>query len=232
MKSLTLLIIAGNILFAFPVLSQDIKIDTIKSQSTANDQFKENLKESVDDFESSKNMNELVSAANRLSLIANKFKDQWSANYYACYSLTVLSYVEKEAKKKDAYLDEAEVYLSKAFSEFKTEYDEFYVLKAMLANARLAVQPALRYKKYGDLFNENTEKAMSLNPGNPRIYYLKGNSLFYTPKMFGGGAKNALTQFEKAETLFKNESKDDIYKPYWGEIQNNQMIEKCKGEIK
>ena len=120
MKSLTLLIIAGNILFAFPVLSQDIKIDTIKSQSTANDQFKEDLKESVDDFESAKNINELVSAANRLSLIANKFKDQWSANYYACYSLTVLSYVEKEAKKKDAYLDEAEVYLSKAFSEFNS----------------------------------------------------------------------------------------------------------------
>jgi hypothetical protein len=50
--------------------------------------------------------------------------------------------------------------------------------------------------------------------------------------MFGGGAKNALPDFEKAETLFKNESKDDIYKPYWGEVQNQQMLDKCRKEIK
>jgi len=94
------------------------------------------------------------------------------------------------------------------------------------------VQPATRYKKFGDLFNENIEKAKSLQPNNPRIYYLKGNSVYYTPKMFGGGAKNALSYFEKADPLFKNESKDDIFKPYWGEKQNNQMIKKCKAEIK
>jgi len=232
MKKLTFLCIAGSILFTMSVRSQENKIDTIRSSATATDQFKEDLKAGVEDFDASKSMNECVSAGNHLALIARKYPEQWAANYYACYSLTVLSYIEKDAKKKDAYLDDAEVFLNNAFSDYKTESDELYVLKAMFANARLAVQPAMRYKKFGDLFNENIEKAKTIQPDNPRIYYLKGNSVYYTPKMFGGGAKNALPEFEKAETLFAKESKDDIYKPFWGEKQNDEMITKCKEEMK
>ena len=232
MKKLTFLLIAGSILIAMPVRSQENKIDTIRSTSTTTDQFKEDLKAGVEDFDASKDMNEWVSASNHLGLIAKKYPEQWAANYYACYSLTVLSYIEKDAKKKDAYLDDAEVFLNNAISDYKTESDELYVLKAMFANARLAVHPAMRYKKFGDLFNEDIEKAKTIQPDNPRIYYLKGNSVYYTPKMFGGGAKNALPEFEKAEELFTKESKDDIYKPFWGEKQNLEMIAKCKGEMK
>jgi len=232
MKKLTFLFIASNLLFVMPVISQEMKIDTIKSISTADQQFKEDLKASVDDFDSAKNMSEWVAASNHLGLIATNYSDQWAANYYACYSLTVLSYIEKDAKKRDAYLDNAEVFLNKAISDFKAENDELYVLNAMHASARLSVQPASRYKKFGDLFNVNIEKAKALQPNNPRIYYLKGNSLFYTPKMFGGGAKKAMVEFEKAESLYESESKDDIFKPYWGERQNEQMLEKCKAEIK
>jgi len=232
MKKLTILIIASGMFFAMPVKSQEAKVDTLKSTSTDIRQLKEDLKAGVDDFDSAKNMNEWVSASNHLALIAKKYTAQWAANYYACYSLTVLSYIEKDAKKKDAYLDDAEVFLNKAISEYKTENVELYILKAMFANARLAVQPALRYKKYGDVFNENIEKAKSLQPDNPRIYYLKGNSVYYTPKMFGGGARNALVQFEKAEALYKKESKEDIFKPYWGEEQNKLMAAKCRAEIK
>ena len=232
MKKLTFLIIASCMSLAVPVKSQEIKTDTLKSATTTTGLLKEDLKAGVDDFDSAKNMNEWVAASNHLGLIAKKYSDEWAANYYACYSLTVLSYMEKDSKKKDAYLDDAELFLNKAITEYKKDYDELYVLKAMFANARLAVQPAMRYKKYGDMFNENIEKAKSLRPDNPRIYYLKGNSLYYTPKMFGGGAKNALVQFEKAEELYKNDAKDYIFKPYWGENQNKLMVAKCRAEMK
>jgi hypothetical protein len=48
--------------------------------------------------------------------------------------------------------------------------------------------------------------------------------------MFGGGAKNALTFFEKANELYKNESSNDILKPYWGKKQNSDMLVQCKKE--
>ncbi len=238
MKKIKLLTIAISILFAKHVYSQEAS-DTLKKlqpdsiiASSTNKELNDEIKPSLDNFDTAKILNDMVTASNRLVLIANKWPDQWVANYYACYSLTVLSYIEKDDKVRDAYLDNAELYLNKAKSEYKNEYDEIYVLAAMVANARLAVKPGSRYKKYGDLFNANIDKAKQLQPANPRIYYLQGNSVYYTPKMFGGGAKKAVEYFEKAATFYQNEKKDDVYKPYWGKIQNEGMLKKCRDENK
>src|SRR5208283_987826 len=169
--------------------------DTILSK-TPEDEFKEDLTSGFQDFDTAKNLNEMMSASNRLGLIAKKWPDQWTANYYAGYSLIILSYIEKDDKKKDAYLDDAELLVKKAKEEYNKSYDELYVLEALLANARLAVKPMSRYKKQGDLFNQNLDTAKTLQPDNPRIYYLLGTSFYYTPKMFGGGTEKARPYFE------------------------------------
>jgi hypothetical protein len=200
--------------------------------STYDPGFKEALIPTLQSFDSAKVFPEMMAATNRFGLIAKKWDHTWAAQYYAGYSLIVLSYVEKEQKNKDPYLDEAEKFLNSAWTLTKTDSTEMYVLAAMLANARLAVMPAARFKKFGDLFNSNIEKAKKYWAENPRIYYLQGTSVFYTPKMFGGGASNALLYFEKAETYFQNEKVTDIVKPHWGRKQNLDMIVQCKKEIK
>jgi hypothetical protein len=198
------------------------------STSVGIDEFRSILSSSYWAFDSAKSLNEMYSVSNRLGLISNKYNDQWAAQYYAGYSLTVLSYIDKDDKKRDTYLDEAEKLSEKAKQLYKTESDELYILDAMIANARLAVKPSSRYKKFGDIFNSNLEKAKNIRPNNPRIYYLQGTSVFYTPKFFGGGAKNAISYFEKADTLFQPEKHEDIFKPFWGKKQNDEMLKKCK----
>ena len=207
----------------------DHPIDTVISPV---DEFKATLLETYASFDTAKGMNEMVTASNKLELIARKYNTEWAAQYYAGLCLTILSYIEKDEKKRDAYIDKAEGLSDKAKELYKSEYDEIYVLEAMIANARLAVKPGSRYKKYGDIFNANIEKAKNLRPENPRIYYLQGTSVYYTPKFFGGGAKNAQPYFEKADALYQNEKHDDIYKPYWGKKQNTDLLKKCKDENK
>jgi hypothetical protein len=106
--------------------------------------------------------------------------------------------------------------------------DELYILAAMIANTSLAVKPGGRYKKYGEIFNAYIDSAKTLNSDNPRIYYLQGNSIFYTSKLFGGGAKKALPYYEKAVLLYQNEKAGNILSPYWGRKQNEGMLKKCK----
>lgn len=175
-----------------------------------------------------------LNQSNRLVLIAKKFNDQWSASYYAALSKILLNYDEKDGAKKDAYLDEAEDFLNTAASlsnkEDKGQQSEIYALKAMIANARIGVNPQKRYKEYGKVFEENLEQAKTNNADNPRIYFLKGTSVFYTPKFFGGGKKNAVTYFEKAAGLFEKEKKDDITVPSWGSEVNADYIKQCQGE--
>ncbi len=109
------------------------------------------------------------------------------SHYYVALSKTVLSYMEKDAAKRDAYLDEADKEKEDAVSILGKESDETYVLGAMIANARLAVDPMNRWQKYGQIFSADLESAKDLNPDNPRMYYLQGTSKYFTPKAYGGG---------------------------------------------
>jgi len=192
--------------------------------------MEEALKNTFIEFENDSTFGDKLDAGNRFGLIASKWNDEWITQYYAAYSKTILSYLEKDENKKDVYLDQADKYLENIKVLLKTENDEVYMLAAMIANARIAVKPGSRWKKYGDIFDENIAKAKNLQPNNPRICYLQGMSKYHTPKMFGGGAKNALTFFEKANELYKNESSNDILKPYWGKKQNSDMLVQCKKE--
>ena len=145
-------------------------------------------------------------------------------------SKTILSYNEKEDAKRDAYLDEAEREHEEAVTLLKKANDETYVLAAMIANARLAVKPQARWQKYGKIFEENLAKAKEINPSNPRIYYLQGTSKRFTPKMFGGGRKASLPYFEKAESLFANETTEDITVIHWGKRMNSEFLKDARGE--
>ena len=121
----------------------------------------------------------------------------------------------------------------KAAKELGPENSETFVLAAMIANGRLAVDGQARWQKYGAIFSENLGKAKALNADNPRIYYLKGTSLFYTPTMFGGGKAASIKYFEQAKALFEKESKASLLVPYWGNEMNEYYIAECAkpGEV-
>jgi hypothetical protein len=169
--------------------------------------------------------------SNRLALIAKKYPDAWAPQYYTAYSKVQLAYNDKiDAAKRDAYLDEAEGYRDEAVRLLGKNNDETYVLSALIANGRLSVDGRARWQKYGKVFDDNLDNAKNINADNPRIYVLRGISKFFTPKMFGGGAKAAMPYFEKAQGLLAKESKDDIEKPYWGTQTNEYFIKMAKGD--
>ena len=170
--------------------------------------------------------------ANKLELVAKKYDKEWAPHFYVALSKTILSYDERDATKHDAILDDADKEREEAVSLLGKDNDETYVLSAMIANSRMSVDPMNRWQKYGKLFNDNLTSAKELNPNNPRMYYLKAVSTMFTPKAYGGGKKNALPYFEKADGFFATEKGDDITKPYWGKRANTYFLAECKKEDK
>ncbi len=178
------------------------------------------------------NVEAKTAISNRMGLIAKKWKDEWATHYYNAYAKGQMSYLFKEMEKRDALVDEAETELQEAIALLGEENDETFVMKAFLAQARMVVDGKNRWQKYGKIFNENLKKAKEINENNPRIYHLKGTSVFYTPKMFGGGAKNAKPIFEKAEELYAQENDNDITKPYWGHRANKWFLMQVEEQMK
>jgi len=194
--------------------------------------FKGPLEKTFLAFDTTQDINVKIEQSNKLSLIAKKWGNDWITHYYLSFSKTVLSYLEKDAAKRDAYLDEADKEKDEAVSILGKENDETYVLGAMIANARMAIDPMQRWQKYGQIFSQDLESAKDINPDNPRMYYLQGISKFHTPKAYGGGKKAAQPYFEKAAELYAKEPGGDITKPYWGKEHNANFLAQCKQEDK
>ena len=180
------------------------------------------------EFDTTQVFSAKMAASSKLELLANMESENYAVNYYAAYAKAMISYREKEIDKdtRDMFLDVADDFLLKV-KQLQPKNEETFILSALLANARLVVDGGSRWKKQGDIFNANMDAAIAINPNNPRIYHLKGVALYFTPKMFGGGAKNALEYLEKAKTMFVNQVNGNILLPYWGEKRNLYFISEC-----
>jgi hypothetical protein len=204
-------------LFLFLALSLSMKAQTLE----------ESLSKTLMQMDSVQNISSMMNVSAQFDMIASKWENEWSSNYYAAYAKVIASFIVQDNKKKDLFLDEADKYLGKA-KAIDSKNDETWVLAALITNARISVDGQNRGMQYGGAFNEDIAKAEKINPGNPRIYYLKGTSIFYTPEMYGGGKAKARPYFEKAKDLFAKESKSSVLKPVWGEKQNLDYLKQCE----
>ena len=95
----------------------------------------------------------------------------------------------------------------------------------MIAQARLQVDPMNRWMKYGPESTTNFQKALELDPTNPRPEYLMGVNLYYTPVNFGGGPKAAKPVLEKSLQKFEEFEKRDELMPNWGREHLEQILQ-------
>ncbi|UYZ59505.1 hypothetical protein [Hymenobacter latericus] len=143
----------------------------------------------------------------------------WLPRYYQAYALMLTTFVSKEeGDVKDKYLDQAEAALAKA-RKLRGDESELLVLQAYIYQARLGISPMIRSMKYSQLVSETIEQAKKLNPANPRAYLVLANNVYYTPKMFGGGAEAAKPLYEEAKARFAAFKPASEVAPNWGERQ-------------
>jgi hypothetical protein len=198
----------------------------LQNEKVFSQSMSDELTISFNQFDNAVSFSEMMTSSSALELIAITYPEEYISNYYASYSKAMVSYYEKEAKKRDLLIDAAEVYFGN-LNQLKPNEQETYILAALIANARLSVDGGSRWKKYGAIFDENLSAAKLINTTNPKINHLKGVAVFNTPKMFGGGKKNALEYLEKAKSQFQTQSTNTILIPYWGSKRNEFFLNQC-----
>lgn len=181
------------------------------------------MKKNLIQMDSMKTVDDMVDLTNAFIRIASAEKDKWLPYYYATQLFVLTSFTDTVNSKKDGYLDEAVKILAIADS-LQPKESEIYVLKGLICQARLQIDPMNRYMQYGFEMNENFEKAIALDPTNPRPEYLKGVTLFYTPEQFGGGAKVAKPLLESALKKFNDFVPKNELMPHWGKQQVEDFL--------
>jgi hypothetical protein len=168
---------------------------------------------------------QLMECANRFERIARAEETRWLPYYYASYSLVLVSFEEQNGTEKDVLLDRAQQLLDIAFSLAPDE-SELHVLQAFLYPSRILVDPVTRGVQYIDRCFSAIEKAKSLDPGNPRAWFLEGMNKLNLPPSMGGGADVARPILMEAREKFRTFHRDDPLWPDWGEEANLAELEK------
>ena len=73
-----------------------------------------------------------------------------------------------------------------------------------------------RGSKMGKLSKDYALKSISLNAENPRPYLIRAIGIFYTPKVFGGGAEKAKPMLDDALNRFETFKPATTNSPRWG----------------
>jgi hypothetical protein len=192
--------------------------------SAQSDKYKAAMEKSLNLFDSAKTTADLVTVANTFERIADAEKTQWLPYYYAGLALSTAGWNDPKMDK-DANSTRINTLCDKA--EALDKNSEIYVLRNMSATQQMMVDPQTRWQTYGMQAGKDLEVATQLNPDNPRIYYLKGESLINTPVAFGGGKDKAKPQFEKAIALYKVDKPKPLW-PKWGRERSEEELAKCQ----
>jgi len=164
-------------------------------------------------------------AASRFERLSMMNPGDWLPSYYAALATVNKCFVPENGSEIDKTLDQAQAFLDAAAKK-SAPTDEILVLQALIHQARISVNPMDRGMKYAGLAAECLGKAEAVNAGNPRIYYLRGQNIYNTPPMFGGGKSYARPLFEKAARLFEQASPAPLH-PAWGQADNTYMLGAC-----
>lgn len=79
-----------------------------------------------------------------------------------------------------------------------------YALLAALWAYRAGEAPAWKLPVYGARSNALLDRARTLDPDEPYVLLVEGQSLLYRPGIFGGSAEKALQKFERLRTVLKD----------------------------
>jgi hypothetical protein len=199
----------------------------ITSNALAQKKYEEAMKRNLTMLDTVNTMAGMQSLANSFERIATAEKDKWLPWYYAAYITTILSYQEQDKNQVDGILDKAQMFIDEA-DTLEPNNSEIYAVKAFVLSARIMVNPMTRGAQYGPKSGTMLEKAIELNPDNPRPYMLKGSSAFYTPAAFGGGKDKAKPLFETSLEKYSSFKPANELMPDWGEERAKEMLEQCR----
>jgi hypothetical protein len=204
-------------------------ITAFSYQSNAqSEKFTSAMKSSISLIDSSfKNPSDLLSLVNTFERIGSAEKNQWLPYYYAAFCQVNFAFMAEDKSKMDELADKATKLIDKADS-LQPGNSEVSCIKSMIASAHLMVNPMQRYMEYGPVSEKHLENAIAQDSTNPRPYFLKGQSLRYTPEQFGGGCKTAMVEFEKAMARYLVFNPSSEIAPNWGRTRTEMLIAECR----
>jgi tetratricopeptide (TPR) repeat protein len=198
---------------------------TIAMQAqTTNEKFVKAMEKALAGMDTLKTAEQWQESANAFERIALKEPKEWLPAYYVALGHDMAFNLTQDVIKQELLAKRAEEFINAA-DALNPDNAEIYVLKSMVSGLFIRLNPMVNGRKYAPLASAQLEKALSLDPENPRAYMQKGLTLFFTPAQWGGDKVEGKRMFETASAKFAAFKAASSIHPVWGNRTNNMFLE-------
>ena len=205
-----------------------ISVSTLSGQS---EKYVQAMQQNLEKMAIAKSVEDWQQVANLFERISAAEEKEWLPIYYQSFCHMMLATQQMQEKEMEScmkHLDQAQAALDQAQTKTEEPQSEILALQGFIYQGRIWENFQANGPIYSPKSHEALDKAIALDPENPRSYYLKGQNVLHTPVFFGGGGTAALPLLEKAAEKFASfESKSPLH-PSWGQGQNEYMLARAK----
>jgi hypothetical protein len=192
-----------------------IAILVVKVSAQSKDRFNAAMQNGVRMLDSARNTESFTAAANYFERIANAEAGEWLPQYYTSYALLMSANTGKQDNDtKDVIFDKAMSFAENA-DKIRPGNSEILALQSYIVFMKVSLAPQARAMTLIPKSGALVEKAIAVDPENPRALLVKGQNLFYTPEAFGGGKAKAKEVLTRAAEKFEAAKNVDLM-PSWG----------------
>ncbi len=184
------------------------------------------MRDNIEKLYRAENLEEYRPVINTFERIAQKEQDRWEPFYYAAYGYIMMSLEVNAINDKDRYLDMALGNVKKGLQLAPAE-DEFVSMEGFVHMMRVSADPASRGQQYTPLAMQSLNRAVRINPQNPRAVYLLGQMELGTAKFFGADLSTACARLQEAVGLFEKQRQENPLAPVWGKNQAKIAAREC-----
>jgi tetratricopeptide (TPR) repeat protein len=166
-------------------------------------------------------------AVNAFDRIAAAEKTKWEPYYYSAFGSVMMANNEKDAVKKDAYLDKALAAIESGKAINPSE-SELVALEGFVHMIRVTVDPATRGQQYSGMAFQTYNKALGMNPENPRTLGFLAQMQMGLAKFMGSPTTDACNTAKDALGKFTTYKSENPLAPQWGKVMTESLLQNCK----
>ncbi len=187
------------------------------------------MKTTLDQMHKAQTLQEHVAVANTFSVIAQTEPDEWLPRYYHAHLHIMMIYVDNEATDdvKEKYLATArESVLS--LLDTHPEEAEVQALDGWYWISRIGLKPMVYGMLYIGNYNSAIERALKLEPENPRARFLDLSNKIGKAEWFGSDISEYCAEVDFLMDHWDDyEIKSELH-PTWGKQGLQSQADKCR----
>ncbi|MFT7033534.1 MAG: tetratricopeptide (TPR) repeat protein [Cyclobacteriaceae bacterium] len=197
------------------LITSILMLGIFETTGLANNSYEKTMEQNITMIFNTAEADQMNHVANKFVRIGEAEKSKWLPFYYSSMTYIFKSFQLQDAAEKDDALESAQRQLNRAL-KLESENSEISALQGFLYMISLSVDPASRGQSISPKAFAQFEKALAIDPKNPRALLFKGQMLYGSAQFFGTGTETACQMISRSIEIFEKSKNQKGIEPSWG----------------